>query len=56
MSAADKIQAALSAEGAVPSLSGWAAFPVECADDGQPVAKHIGRIDGPINELKARLA
>ena len=52
MSATDKIQAALSAEGVAPSLSGWAAFPVEWADDGQAVAKQIGRIDGPINELK----
>ena len=52
MYAALKIQAALSAEGAAPKLSGYAAFPVECADDGQPVAKHIGSFDSQINELK----
>jgi len=56
MYAALKIQAARSAEGAAPvanqKLLGFAAFPAECADDGQPVAKHIGSFDSQINELK----
>ena len=34
LTAADKIEAALTAGPAATSLSGWAAFPVEYADDG----------------------
>ena len=39
-----KIEAALSAEGAAPSLSVYVAFPVQCADDGLPVKGRKGKL------------